>query len=781
MKNLLPALFLLLSISATSQKETATISGYIQDASTGEKLIGAGVYDVKSEQGARTNVYGFFSLTLPKDSVQLRIMYVGYETIEMRLKLEEDQTINVEIKSSEELKSVVIKGKESIQDETQMSSMNLSMAKVKALPVFMGEVDIMKTIQLLPGIQSGSEGASGIYVRGGGPDQNLVLLDGVPVYNASHLFGFFSVFNADAINNVQLIKGGFPARYGGRLSSVIDIRMKEGNMKEFHGEGSVGLISSKLTLEGPIKKDKTSFLISARRTYIDLLARPIIKAAGDGNVGGYYFYDLNGKINHKFNDKSRLYFSVYNGKDRAYLKYDESSLENGIRETETFDQSLQWGNFISALRWNYIINPKLFMNVTGTYSRYKFNVGFNYENSEVGAGVNNQESYQFDYLSGINDWSGKVDFDYVPNANHSVKFGTGYIYHTFTPGVNEVSLSSDGSTNDTTYGSTNQYGNEFYGYIEDDFKIGNRLKANLGVHASGFLVGNKTYYSIQPRVALRYKLNELSSIKASYSRMTQFLHLLTNQSIGLPTDLWVPVTDTIPPQQSDQFAIGYARTIKKDYELSVEAYYKTMENVIEYKDGASFLGNDKDWQSKVEIGRGWSYGGEILFEKKVGKTTGWIGYTLSWTERQFDGLNFGEKFPYRYDRRHDIGIAITHKFNDRVDVGVVWVYGTGNAVTLGLERYLSFDNVFGSGYGEIEHIESRNNYRMPAYHRLDLGVNLHKKKKWGEQTWSFGVYNAYSRQNPFFLEFGYNDNNQRALKQYSLFPIIPSFNYSFKF
>ncbi len=781
MKILLPAILLLLSIPSFSQKETATISGYIQDASTGEKLIGAGVYDVKSGQGARTNVYGFFSLTLPKDSVQLRIMYVGYETIEMRLKLDGDQTINAEIRTSEELESVVIKGKESIQDETQMSSMSLSMAKVKALPVFMGEVDIMKTIQLLPGIQSGSEGASGIYVRGGGPDQNLVLLDGVPVYNASHLFGFFSVFNADAINNVQLIKGGFPARYGGRLSSVIDIRMKEGNMKEFHGEGSIGLISSKLTLEGPIKKDKTSFLISARRTYIDLLARPIIKATAEGNVGGYFFYDLNGKINHKFSDKSRLYFSAYNGKDRAYIKYDESRLENAVRTTQSYDQSLEWGNFISALRWNYIINPKLFMNVTGTYSRYKFNVGFDFSSSEVGPGINNQQNYKFDYISGINDWSGKVDFDYSPNANHSIKFGTGYIYHTFTPGVNEVSSSGDGTPTDTTFGSSKQYGNELFAYIEDDFKIGKRLKANLGVHASGFLVGDKTYHSIQPRVALRYKLNELSSIKASYSRMTQFLHLLTNQSIGLPTDLWVPVTDSIPPQQSDQFAIGYARTVKKDYELSVEAYYKTMENVIEYKDGASFVGNDKDWQKKVEIGKGWSYGAEILFEKKVGKTTGWIGYTLSWTERQFDGLNFGEKFPYRYDRRHDIGVAVTHKFNDRVDVGLVWVYGTGNAVTLGLERYLSFDNVFGSGAGEIEHIESRNNYRMPAYHRLDLGVNLHKKKKWGEQTWSFGVYNAYSRQNPFFLEFGYNNNNQRVLKQYSLFPIIPSFNYSFKF
>ena len=761
-------------LSSISYGQNVTISGFVEDKETGEKLIGAGVLEVLSARGIRTNVYGFYSLTVPKGEVHLRVGYVGYETLDLMLNATKDTSVNLTLNNLQQLEEFVVTGEAAIQDETQMSSMDLDMKKVKALPVFMGEIDIMKTIQLFPGIQSGSEGSSGIYVRGGGPDQNLILLDGVPVYNANHLFGFFSVFNADAINNVTLIKGGFPARYGGRVSSVIDIRMKEGNMHEFHGEGSVGLISSKLTLEGPIKKDKTSFIISGRRTYIDLLARPIIKAAAEGNTFGYFFYDLNAKINHKFNDKSRLYLSAYSGKDKAYGRYDEKYTADGTTYTDTYDQALQWGNLITAIRWNRILSPKMFMNVTGTYSRYEFNVGFDITSLEEGPSGTERRYNAFEYISGINDWSAKVDFDYIPNTNHYIKFGTNYIYHTFTPGVNSLQSEGSGSDIDTTFGSSKQYGTELYAFIEDDFKISSRLKANIGFHMSGFIVQDEFYNAPQPRASLRYLINDESSIKASYAHMTQYLHLLTNQSIGLPTDLWVPVTRRIPPQNSIQYALGYARTIKKKFEASAEAYYKSMDNLIEYKEGASFFGNEEDWQEKVEVGKGWSYGIELLLEKKVGKTTGWIGYTWSKTERQFEALNFGEKYPYRYDRRHDIGMAITHKFNDRVDVGIVWVYGTGNAVTLGLERYQGFQ-------GDITHVESRNNYRMPAYHRLDLGVNLHKKKKWGEQTWSFGVYNAYNRQNPFFLNFGFDNNNNRVLKQYSLFPILPSFNYSFKF
>ncbi|MDB9931687.1 TonB-dependent receptor [Flavobacteriales bacterium] len=793
MKNLFLLLFFSIFITFSFSQDY-TISGFISDAGSGEKLIQATVLDLNSSFGTSSNLYGFYSFTLPKGEVQVRFSYVGYQSIIKTIKLDTNLRINIELKANSTLDEFTVVGTESeqIQERTQMSTVDVSMEKVKSLPVFLGEQDIMKTIQLLPGVQSGSEGSSGLYVRGGGPDQNLILLDGVPVYNASHLFGFFSVFNADAINSVQLIKGGFPARYGGRLSSVIDIRMKEGNQKEFHGEGSIGLIASRFSFEGPIVKDKTSFIISARRTYIDLLARPVIKAAaksqGTNLVAGYYFYDLNAKINHKINDNNRLFLSTYAGNDKFYANSQESYTFNAIESTYDSENILKWGNAIATLRWNSIINDKLFVNTTLRYSKYNFNVGFSETSTEKGPGVDNTNSFSFNYISGIEDWSGNVDFDFVPSPNHYIKFGIGNTYHTFSPGVNQFKTTEAAGSIDTTFGSRNQYAHEASIYIEDDLKISELLKVNIGLHGSAFFVNNTNYMSFQPRFSGRYLLDETMSIKASYARMAQFLHLLTNTSIGLPTDLWVPATDRIAPQTSDQIAIGFAKTLKKQYEVSVEGYYKWMNNLIEYKDGASFFGSETDWQDKVESGRGWSYGGELLLEKKLGKTTGWIGYTLSWTNRQFDNINFGEVFPYKYDRRHDLGIAVTHKFNKKVDkkgrdkwidVGAVFVYGTGNATTLGLERYNGAGN--GSFFGnEIVHIDGRNNYRMPNYHRLDLGVNIHTKLKRGERTWSFGLYNAYSRQNPFYLFFGF-ENNERVLKQISLFPILPSFSYNFKF
>lgn len=781
---------LLGSLSVTAQDgKKFTINGYVEDQSSGEKLIGVNVYDARTFKGTTTNAYGFFSITLPSDTIALTASFVGFPTQTQTVYLDRDMTINFNLDPSVSLKEVEIVASqtEQIQEKTQMSTIDVSMDKVKNLPVLLGEKDIIKTIQLLPGVQSGGEGTSGLYVRGGGPDQNLILLDGVPVYNASHLFGFFSVFNPDAINSVQLIKGGFPARYGGRLSSVLDIRMKDGNKKEFHGEGSIGLVASKLTLEGPIIKDKTSFIISGRRTYIDLLAQPFIIAAGRRNGetirGGYYFYDVNAKINHKFSETSRLFLSTYVGNDKAYARYEDQWMNDGYTFEEKNRNNLGWGNFITALRWNKIINKKLFSNTTLTYSRYRFLVDIGFEETETGPGVDESTSYGFQYLSGIYDWSGKIDFDYLPNPDHYIKFGAGNTYHTFTPGVNTVTFTGEGANQDTSFGSTRQYAHEFWVYAEDDWEITPRLKVNLGTHFSGFHVSGKTYFSFQPRFAGRFLVNEEWSVKASYAQMAQFIHLLTNATVGLPTDLWVPVTDTIPPQFSTQYAVGVARTFKGKYEISAEAYYKTMDNLIEYKDGASFLSAQKDWQQKVELGRGWAYGFELFLEKKVGKTSGWIGYTLSWTERQFANVNNGEVFPYKFDRRHDIGIAVTHEINDRVDIGATWVYGTGNAVTLPTERYANTASLPFWSYngGDVEYIESRNGFRAPSYHRLDFGVNFHKEMRWGERTWSFGVYNLYSRQNPFYLYFGRDDNGDRALKQVSLFPVIPSFTYSFKF
>lgn len=781
-------LLLFMLVSKFYFAQDYTISGYISENKSGESLIGATIFDLNSKKGTVANEYGFFSITLPKDSVLLKISFVGYKTDVKKIFLDGNKTFNIELMDSDLLEEVVILGEDSegIQEKSSMSTINLSMSKVKALPVLLGEVDVVKTLQLLPGVQSGSEGGSGMYVRGGGPDQNLILLDGVPIYNASHLFGFFSVFNADAINSVKLIKGGFPAQYGGRLSSVIDIRMKEGNMKEFHGEGSIGILSSKLMLEGPLIKDKTSFAISGRRTYIDVLAYPFIKAAGDGEVAGYFFQDLNAKINHKFSNKSKLYLSSYFGKDKFYSKYEDESVYENKTNLYKDKARLEWGNRIAALRWNYQLSPKLFSNITATYSRYKFLIASESESESLDlvTGEKNFDEYSLEYKSGIRDFSIKSDFDYAVHPDHYVKFGGNYTYHTFTPGINQETESSNNNSSSTETGSDIVNGDEFYLYAQDDFKLNNRIKLNGGLHFSGFKVNGKLYTSLQPRFSGRLLLSEKASLKASYSSMAQYLHLLSNAGIGLPTDLWLPPTENIAPQYSEQFALGYARTIKNKFEFSVEGYYKTMKNLLEYKDGASFILSDANWENLVEVGKGWSYGAEILLEKKKGKTTGWIGYTLSWTERQFDNLNFGEVFPYKYDRRHDISVAVTHKFSEKVDIGVVWVYGTGNAVSLAKEKYQTLGNQSGSYYGygsnSVDNIESRNNYRLPSYHRLDVGVNFHKKKKRYERTWSFGVYNIYSRQNPFYIYFS-NNLGKTELTQVSIFPIIPSVSYKFKF
>jgi len=803
----LSTLILFFPLFIFSQK-TITISGYLDESETGEKLLGGTIYDLNSGKGTVTNDYGFYSLTLPIDSVRIRISYIGFTTQVFEDYLENDIQINFSLKNQMLNEVEILSSKEEfIHQKSEMSSIDLSMDKVKNLPAFFGENDIMKTIQLLPGVQTGSEGTSGIYVRGGGPDQNLILLDGVPVYNASHLFGFFSVFNSDAINSTKLVKGGFPARYGGRLSSVIDIKMKEGNMKKFHGQGSIGLIASKISLEGPIIKDKTSFILSARRTYLDILAKPFIAAnqrnqnskgsenSSSSTSGGYYFYDFNGKINHKINEKHRLYLSNYMGRDKAYLDFNVNYNIDSLAQSENSQSELSWGNIISALRWNYMLNNKVFINTTLRYSKYDFLISLGNETQSVNnannSSITNIRNYSYAYLSNIEDWSAKVDVDWMPNPDHLVKFGVGDIYHTFIPGVTTIDFGSADTSIGLNYGGQNHYAHEVSFYGEDDWKVNKNLKGNAGIHISSFFVGSKNYSFLQPRLSLRYLINDKSSFKMGYSKMGQFLHLLTNSGIGLPTDLWVPATEKIKPQFSDQIAIGYARTFNDEIELSIEGYYKTMNNLIEYKDGASFNDAQNDWQEKVHVGKGSSYGLELLIEKKIGKTTGWIGYTLSWTNRQFDSINFGNTYPYRYDRRHDIGIAITHEFNERINCGIVWVYGTGNAVTLGLESYSSFNssmvgdlpnfNLSNPSVTTIDHINSRNNYRMPAYHRLDVSVNIKKEKKWGERTLSFGVYNAYSRQNPFYLEFTRNENGDPQLSQFSLFPLIPSITYSFKF
>ncbi|HZY79278.1 MAG TPA: TonB-dependent receptor plug domain-containing protein, partial [Cyclobacteriaceae bacterium] len=667
-------------IPALTSAQKFTVSGYVKDAATGESLIGSAILNKRSMQGTTANVHGFYSITLVRDSVNLVYSYVGYSPIQHVFVLKRDTTIDVFLENANQLDEVVVAGSrtEEIQEMTQMSSVAIPIEQIKGLPALLGQVDVLKILQLMPGVKS-SEGSTGLYVRGGGPDQNLMLLDGVPVYNASHLFGFFSVFNADAINRVELIKGGFPARYGGRLSSVIDINMKDGNMKELHGEGSIDIIASKLTVEGPIKKDKTSFIVSVRRTYLDAITQAFVRVENPDARFGYFFYDFNTKFNHIINKRNRIYLSTYLGDDKVYVKdvskqtYQKYRSEFGIR----------WGNIITAFRWNNVVGPRLFSNLTATYSRYRFKLYSEEETigTNPNTGVETTTRYYSEYFSGIRDWGLKLDYDFVPDPAHYIRYGAGAILHRFTPGAFTYNLAA--GRPDTTVGARKTDALETSIYVEDDIKMFENLKVNAGLHASAFNVDSRWYHSVQPRISARYLITPVLSIKASYASMMQYIHLLTNAGLGLPTDLWVPSTGLVKPQRANQAALGLARNIKSDYEVSIEGYYKKMYNLIEYKEGASFLNTTSDWQDKVAInGKGESYGSEVLLQKKKGKVTGWIGYTLSWTNRQFDELNNGKEFPYKYDRRHDVSIALTHEWNKRMDFSMAWVYGSGNAITL---------------------------------------------------------------------------------------------------
>jgi len=782
------SLVILCVVGAHLTAQTYTISGYISDKSSDEMLISANLYDFESSSGTVSNTYGFYSITLPIGDVRLRASFIGYTDINTAFTLSQDTTINFPLPSSVEIDEVVITANKAsegrIEERTQMSTVEVPITQIKKIPALLGEVDVIKALQLLPGVQSGGEGSSGLYVRGGSPDQNLILLDGVPVYNANHLFGFFSVFNADAIKDVKLIKGGFPARYGGRLSSVLEINLKEGNQNEFHGEGAIGLVASKLTLEGPISEN-TSFIISGRRTYIDLLAKPFIQSGFEenGQVGGtgYYFYDLNAKVNHKFSDKDRIYISTYTGKDKFY--FDSKELNDVPADALEF--GLGWGNLTTAIRWNHLITPKLFGNLTATYSNYKFNVLSKFGEEYSNASLN--EEFRLEYDSGIRDYALKLDFDYLPNPSHFLRFGINGINHKFNPGTFDLQFTDPDSPDfSTTVNQDKVEAQEISAYLEDDMQLFDGFKMNAGVHTSAFLVEGKKYLSVQPRLSMRYLLNNGIAIKGSFATMNQYIHLLSNEGIGLPTDLWLPSTAKVKPQSSWQAAAGLAKTINDTYEVSIEGYYKKMSNLIAYQDGSGLF-EFEDWQDRIVTGKGDAYGVEVFIQKKKGRLSGWIGYTWSQSNRQFDELNFGKEFPYTYDRRHDISAVVTYKISDKLDFAGTWVYGTGNAITIGNSQYTALydSGTFDNG-GSYTYYENRNDFRMNAYHRMDVGVTYTRKKKRWDSVWAIGAYNAYNRKNPFFIftDSDFNQNtgtNTRVLKQASLFPIIPYINYSFKF
>ena len=778
-----------------------TISGYVTDGTSSETLIGANILESRQQQGTTTNPYGFYSITLTAGETELSFSYLGYTTRQYKLELSKDTLINVLMQDNNQLEEVVI-----ISDKaeagitaTQMGAQEIPIAQIKNTPSILGEADVMKTIQLMPGVQAGVEGSAGLYVRGGGPDQNLILLDGVPVYNVDHLFGFFSVFTPEAVKKVTLFKSSFPARFGGRLSSVVDVRSNDGDMKKYHGTLSVGLLSSKIQLEGPIIRDKTSFNISARRSYIDLIAKPFMPK--DDKIS-YYFYDINAKINHKFSDRSRLFLNFYNGKDSYYFKTTDSS--SSMYKDK---MSLNWGNTIATARWNYIFNQKLFSNTTVAYNKYRMDA-----NSTVYTKTNliesiSESNYHSNYHSGICDWSYLIDFDYNPTPAHHIKFGAGYLHHDFRPEVatSKIQEKEDGITKqDTLYNSISNstiQAHEVSAYIEDNFDIGSRLRMNVGLHLSMFRVQRRNYFSVQPRVSARYQLTRHTALKASYTKMSQYIHLLSSTPISMPTDLWVPVTSKIKPMQAHQYSLGSYYTGLTGWEFSVEGYYKQMRNVLEYKEGVSFLGSSSGWENKVEMGKGRSMGIEFMAQKTTGKTTGWIAYTLAKSDRKFavGGINNGERFPYKYDRRHNLSLVVNHKFSNRIDIGASWIFSTGGTATIA-EEVTAIIRPGEDAIQQKDYIEKRNNYRLPASHRLNIGVNFNKKTKHGVRTWNISLYNAYNAMNPTMI---YSNNSggyasyiknqedgkvylqyipaKRKITKLTLLPCVPSVTYTYKF
>lgn len=789
----------LLSLSLTfAQKNNHTLSGYVKEAKSGEVLVGTTVYLENTEFGISTNDYGFYSLSAPTGQYTLIVEYLGYKEQRTQVNLNQDIRLNFDLESQD------VKGDEVLitderKDEnvksTEMGKVELSIETIKKLPVLMGEVDIMKTIQLLPGVQA-AEGTTGLYIRGGGPDQNLILLDDAPVYNPGHLLGFFSVFNGDAVRDFTLYKGNMPAQFGGRLSSVVDVSMKEGNNKSYHVKGGIGLIASRLTVEGPIWKNKASFVISGRRTYAAELAQPFISDKSNFKGSAYYFYDVNAKINYTISDKDRVFVSGYFGRDVFTFKSKESG----------FNFQTPWGNSTATVRWNHLFNDKLFMNVAAIYNDYDFKsiIAF--------------RGFDFRLSSHVRDVNAKVNFDYYPNTRHRIKFGANSIFHTFDPNGLYVKIDTTEIDRSDRF---RKYGLEHAIYIQDEFDITDRWRVNAGLRASAFqqigpykkpiynsegtaidtvryetLSSVKNYGALEPRISIRYALNSESSLKASFNHNAQYIHMVSING-SFPSDFWVPSTQSVQPQRGEQYSIGYFKNIKNNmYEFSVELFHRRMRHQIEYNENYTFDIRG-DYEQEFVYGKGRAYGAEFFLQKRKGRLTGWLGYTLARTYRIFDDsitsrtLNNGKPFPYTYDRRNNVSVVLTYElnkiqigsktlFNRPVTLSGVFVYGTGNAFTAptayaGLFSLLQFYTVYGP----------RNGSRMQAYHRADISATFHgKPNKKFHSDWIVSIYNVYNRFNPYFYYFDQRltDNILTTkAKKVVVFPIIPSITWDFSF
>jgi hypothetical protein len=769
--------------------KSQTISGYLKDSVTGEALIGATVILDTGATGVASDARGYYIITVSPGRHTLTFTYLGYITREVHINVTKNISLNYTLTpTSVQAKEAVITGERNNRNvtSTEMSRVELTGEQIKSLPVIFGEPDVLKAITLLPGIKSGGEGGTGFYVRGGGPDQNLVLMDEAVIYNPSHLLGFLSVFNTDAVRNMEIIKGGMPANYGGRLSSILNVNLKEGDDQAYHANGGIGLIASRLMVEGPIKKGKSGFMIAGRRTYIDALVKPFLSAEQRRN--GYYFYDMNAKAHINLGSKDRLVFSGYFGRD----VFSFTSPTNKEVKFKT-----NWGNTAASLKWNHTFNKQLYSNTTLIYNRYDLNSSFEF-------GENG-----FTLSSGLRDWNIKHDYYYTPSSKQTIKIGAQYTFHTFVPGI----ASGQVGTISINEELNRQYAHEGSVYVMDEFKLGSRFVINAGLRGVFFTqvgpyterifndqdieVGTGksygkgesivTYPGLEPRLATTYLINSTASVKASFTQTYQFIHLATTSGAQFPADLWVPSSQRVKPQLAYQYAIGFFKNFNDNmYETSVEAYYKPMYNQIEFKPGAQLFFN-QNLEKEMIFGKGLAYGIEFFAKKKFGKLTGWIGYTWSRATRQFDELNAGKPFYFRYDRTHDMSLVASYQFNQKWSSTLVFVYGTGNAATLPTGRY-----PYRPGYDLtnnrpvltfIDLYDKVNDYRLPAYHRMDISVTYIKKKtEKYESSWNFSIYNLYNRANPYFIYF-VPDLEAQKVRAYMvyLFPILPSIAWNFKF
>lgn len=766
-------LMLAISLPLIGQEDRFTISGYVTDLNTGETLIGANVYvQGDSGRGAATNVYGFYSLTLPAGEYTIVYSYLGYSDQRKTIRLQSDQTIEVKLSEGVALEEVVVRAEpeDGNVDNTRMGTVKVDVGEIKKLPALFGEVDVLKTLQLLPGVLSAGEGTAGFYVRGGGPDQNLILLDEATVYNSGHLLGFFSVFNADAIKNTTLIKGGMPANYGTRLSSVVDIQMKEGNLQQYQLDGGIGIVSSRLTAQGPIVKDKSSFIVSGRRTYLLDLAQPFITQTDFAGTN-YYFYDLNAKINYRFSNKDRIFLSAYFGRDVLTYRSNERD----------FFFNLPYGNATATLRWNHLFSDKLFLNVSAIYNDYDF--GF-----EGG-----QADFLVDVASGVRDGNFKLDFDYFPSPDHSIKYGAHYTYHQLTPNVANATNGEETFSNNLEP----KYAHETGIYILDDWRVNERLSVNYGLRFSSFtqlgpytsLIDGTTYEKgepvitytgWEPRLSARLRLDPTASLKAGLTFTNQYLHLVSNSTSTLPADVWVPSSERIKPQRGIQYALGYFKNLADNaWETSVEVYYKDLDNQIDYRE--NYVNNAADdLEAEFVFGEGRAYGLELYVNKRKGQLTGWVGYTLSRTERIFPDINEGEVFPAVYDRTHDLSVVGNYQLSAKWSLGGSFIYGTGQAYTPLRSLYLINQRL-------VQDYGVRNSARIKPYHRIDLSATWTPKpdaERNFTSSWAFSIYNVYNRRNPFFIYYDFETDStagtaQASAFQVALFPIIPSITWNF--